>query len=476
MANGFRLCTLSALAWAAAGGSTTALAGPGAFAEDFACDAEYCHNNFVQVAVNRAAGRKTHAGQTPTSAPSGPSIYVYEVPSRMVYKGVEVMFRNDTCLETAPIGSQEEVECLFGATVELGESGSDRTHLRFHDVEQWSLGRIFLRSLQRHPRRVSKPEDADLFFIPQFNYLVHTPQDKCPPAELLMQQLPFLNQETAPRHIWLTQTTAWTNCTCMEFNSAASSDASEATAVLAKTTKLALEDRESAPQSAESLNPLDKLIKMAYHGESPPVAENLHSIPYASMLSGLDAETVAAWQEFTAEVQRPFLASALWGVHGITHTFAVRMELMSQCSRSANCSFTDLDAFSSSLGFRDTFSDETMREKSRSTFCLEPIGDTTSRKGLVDSIMAGCIPVLFSPLQAKLWPWHVGRWEDVAIVLEEVPSDVMAVLAKVPDEEIARLRSNLPAVARRLSFSPPGQPRAEDALEITLHGVLATVK
>ena len=41
-----------------------------------------------------------------------------------------------------------------------------------------------------------------------------------------------------------------------------------------------------------------------------------------------------------------------------------------------------------------------------SIFCLQPPGDAVSRKGVVDALLLGCIPVLFHIGQVKQWPWH----------------------------------------------------------------------
>lgn len=60
--------------------------------------------------------------------------------------------------------------------------------------------------------------------------------------------------------------------------------------------------------------------------------------------------------------------------------------------------------------------------KFRSTFCLEPEGDTPFRKSLFDSFLSGCIPVFFSPATDNMAPAHMGEWRVGArIVLD--PSD-----------------------------------------------------
>ena len=41
-----------------------------------------------------------------------------------------------------------------------------------------------------------------------------------------------------------------------------------------------------------------------------------------------------------------------------------------------------------------------------SDFCLQPPGDTLPRPGILDSLTTGCVPVIFHPGQATLWPTH----------------------------------------------------------------------
>ena len=51
--------------------------------------------------------------------------------------------------------------------------------------------------------------------------------------------------------------------------------------------------------------------------------------------------------------------------------------------------------------------------KGRSTFCLEPGGDSPYRKSLWDSLAVGCIPVVFSKYSELTAPWHWG-WPFVS--------------------------------------------------------------
>eukprot|EP00930_Biecheleria_cincta_P100807 TRINITY_DN92440_c0_g1_i1.p1 TRINITY_DN92440_c0_g1~~TRINITY_DN92440_c0_g1_i1.p1 ORF type:complete len:534 (-),score=61.48 TRINITY_DN92440_c0_g1_i1:272-1873(-) len=52
-----------------------------------------------------------------------------------------------------------------------------------------------------------------------------------------------------------------------------------------------------------------------------------------------------------------------------------------------------------------------------STFCVQPPGDTISRKGIIDSIIFGCIPVVFVPQQLSIWETHLSIEEFKSIVV-----------------------------------------------------------
>ncbi len=59
-----------------------------------------------------------------------------------------------------------------------------------------------------------------------------------------------------------------------------------------------------------------------------------------------------------------------------------------------------------------------------SVFCFQPTGDLMTRKGLFDSILQGCIPVVFDPLTAKVmytWHWEESFWKDILIELDFHP-------------------------------------------------------
>ena len=95
----------------------------------------------------------------------------------------------------------------------------------------------------------------------------------------------------------------------------------------------------------------------------------------------------------------------------------------------------------------------------RSTFCLQPGGDSVARKGILDALLMGCIPVLFHTGQRLMWPWHWGSWveeatvliQDTKVITGEV--DVVAELQAIPRARIERMQATLAQQAHRMHYS-----------------------
>jgi hypothetical protein len=71
-------------------------------------------------------------------------------------------------------------------------------------------------------------------------------------------------------------------------------------------------------------------------------------------------------------------------------------------------------------GTRDSFKVEgydPLSISAKSIFCFQPIGDLMTRKGLFDSLLQGCIPVIFDVLTANVmytWHWSESFWNDIS--------------------------------------------------------------
>ncbi|KAK6167237.1 hypothetical protein SNE40_021318 [Patella caerulea] len=96
-----------------------------------------------------------------------------------------------------------------------------------------------------------------------------------------------------------------------------------------------------------------------------------------------------------------------------------------------------------------------------SVFCLQPPGDSPTRKSFYDAILSGCIPVLFhyfNKYQVRYpFDWRFN-YTDFTIILpayDKIQSypDIYDTLQKIPAGEISRLHFNLQTVARYFQYS-----------------------
>ncbi|ORY69443.1 exostosin family-domain-containing protein [Leucosporidium creatinivorum] len=107
---------------------------------------------------------------------------------------------------------------------------------------------------------------------------------------------------------------------------------------------------------------------------------------------------------------------------------------------------------------------------SQSTFCLQPPGDSPTRKGFFDSLLLGCIPVIFREgTYDRAWKGQV-ELEELAVFIDEqellegAGEDVVQRLKGVSEEEIQKKREGIARVAEKVQFGVPSS--AEELKEL----------
>lgn len=390
-----------------------------------------------------------------------PTFFAYELPWEL--DGAIV--RDEHQCEILP-----DIACVFGPLLEINVNND--TTITVQDVNQFSLGRIFQFLLMDHPQRVHEPSHAQLFFVPMWN-AKFPQQEKCPHTSKFFQHLQHLDKTTIRRHFFLSPRVGHMPDVCHLFNSKEFYD----------TTKVALEAYEGYPHADPSRKKPNRNFKSDFDDNDfidedhrlaqPPGAANMHSIPYPSMLSGFNKKQVEQFQSTVATMKRNYLVSAIQGNHdvGMFGSMQLRQDLEKQCRNSADCNLVSLKG----KGKREkTNAEVIVPAMMQSVFCLQPTGDSISRKGMVDSILLGCIPVLFHMDQKKLWPWHVTDWDDVAVYVDKSNQpDTIRYLQQISSSDIARMQANLPHMARVLSYGQPGTGLV--GLEKVLAGIAASV-
>ncbi|KAE8713805.1 xyloglucan galactosyltransferase KATAMARI1-like protein isoform 2 [Hibiscus syriacus] len=124
----------------------------------------------------------------------------------------------------------------------------------------------------------------------------------------------------------------------------------------------------------------------------------------------------------------------------------------------------------------------------QATFCLQPPGDTPTRRSTFDAITAGCIPVFFEELSAKMqYRWYLPEDKcpefSVFIPKEEVVFKrlkILDVLMAIPRSEVRKMRESvvelIPRVTYRRHGSSLGLRTKKDAFDTTIDGTLQTIR
>jgi hypothetical protein len=384
-----------------------------------------------------------------------------------------------TCVESA-------IECQYGHLLNVSVDVVPG-EIVVRDVNQFSLGRIFRSLLRSYPGRVDDPLQADLLFVDAFTEVgswTYRPW-LCENHNPILE-LKHLHRGNAHKHVLISPRCAGSLDVCPWFNSHRDSSTEEGQ-LFAKMFKLALEDpasylkshhhnhqdrRDNGEASMVDVYSLSENGTIQFDKRwKPPIAANLHSIPYPSFRSGLLARELEEYKAVVAGARRTYLASAVWGTHGTGQAIQQRQTLQKQCNSSDDCIFVD-------LGLHHTCGSRCSQDAARtvvstmlkSKFCLQPEGDTLSRKAIIDALTLGCIPVLVTERQKKLWPWHVN-WDDVS-VQADYKANVLDYLRNIPESEIKHKQSEMRKLSDLISYGESDQ--GHHALDVVLEAFTAS--
>ncbi|XP_076947440.1 putative xyloglucan galactosyltransferase GT19 [Bidens hawaiensis] len=218
------------------------------------------------------------------------------------------------------------------------------------------------------------------------------------------------------------------------------------------------------------------------------------SIPY---LTSFHPPNLALFNSWIARVTRSRRTTLMLfsGGGGISSTPNIRRSIRLECDANDEvmnstgteyvrlCEFVDC-----SNGVCEHDPIKIMKPMLHSSFCLQPPGDTPTRRSTFDSILAGCIPVFFEDLSAKKqYGWHLPEDEydefSVTIWKEDVVFrgvSVMEVLNAIPMSEVRRKREKLiemiPRIVYRKHGSSLGLRTKKDAFDIAVEGALQRIK
>ncbi|RLN39531.1 hypothetical protein C2845_PM01G40770 [Panicum miliaceum] len=216
--------------------------------------------------------------------------------------------------------------------------------------------------------------------------------------------------------------------------------------------------------------------------EASPWSRANIAVPFPTYFHPETAADVAAWQEKVCGAERSWLFSFAGAPHP-SQPETVRPEILQQCGASSRCRLFRCGAKSS--GPHSCKSPgAVMRVFMSSDFCLEPRGDSLTRRSTFDAILAGCIPVFFHPGSAYTQytlhlPKERERW-SVLIMHTDVSQRNVSIeetLAKIPPETVRAMREEVIRLIPTVVYADPRSRRVDfkDAFDVSVEAVIDRV-
>ncbi|KAL1559433.1 xyloglucan galactosyltransferase XLT2-like [Salvia divinorum] len=201
-------------------------------------------------------------------------------------------------------------------------------------------------------------------------------------------------------------------------------------------------------------------------------------VPYPTGFHPQTGQTLKSWQQYVREYNRSSLFTFVGAPRPNTGG-DFRGLLLSYCSNeTASCRAIDCAA-------ANCASDYTVILESflGSEFCLQPAGDSSTRRSVFDCMVAGSVPVFFWNTTAyDQYEWFLpGEPESYSVYVnhEEVRNRsyvIEQVLMRYSKEEIREKREKVIETIPKIIYGGRGLIDFKDAIDIALDGVLHRIK
>lgn len=216
---------------------------------------------------------------------------------------------------------------------------------------------------------------------------------------------------------------------------------------------------------------------------------NEMAVPYPTSFHPSSSQKLQEWMTRVRESTRTRLFAFAGSIRPYADDGGFRGLLMRLCARSpGSCRLLDCRAARCSQE-----AEPVMRAFMESIFCLQPPGDTPTRRSTFDAIIAGCIPVFFNRDSAYTqYTWHLPTGGDesdfgysVYIPQDDVVYDESVVervlwgfsskRVKEMQDKVASLIPRVIYMARSTSGDSEAAESVEDAFDVSVERVLHKV-
>ncbi|CAN6283993.1 unnamed protein product [Urochloa humidicola] len=209
-----------------------------------------------------------------------------------------------------------------------------------------------------------------------------------------------------------------------------------------------------------------------------------HAIPHPTSFHPATLPHLRAW---LARARRSRRATLMLFTGGVSRPSRpnIRGSILAECAnRTDACAVVDCSG-----GRCSHDPGRYMRAMLGAKFCLEPPGDTPTRRSTFDAIIAGCVPVFFEDLAARRqYGWHLppARFDEFSV---HIPKEAVVfggvgiteTLEAVPEAEVRRMRKRVLEMAPRVLYRRHGsaaemREAGKDAVDLAVDGVLRRIR
>ncbi|XP_017969477.1 PREDICTED: xyloglucan galactosyltransferase MUR3 isoform X1 [Theobroma cacao] len=213
--------------------------------------------------------------------------------------------------------------------------------------------------------------------------------------------------------------------------------------------------------------------------ESSPWNANDFGIPYPTYFHPAKDEEVFVWQNRMRNLERKWLFSFA-GAPRPGNPKSIRGQIIDQCKNSKVCKLLECDFGESKCHSPSSI----MQMFQSSLFCLQPQGDSYTRRSAFDSMLAGCIPVFFHPGSAYTqYTWHLPKnytTYSVFIPEDDIRKRNVSIeerLNQISPEQVRIMREAVINLIPRLIYADPRSKleTLQDAFDVAVQAVIDKV-
>ncbi|KAI4370444.1 hypothetical protein MLD38_018798 [Melastoma candidum] len=208
------------------------------------------------------------------------------------------------------------------------------------------------------------------------------------------------------------------------------------------------------------------------------VWNNDFAIPYPTFYHPSKDVEVSEWQERMRKQMRRHLFTFV-GAPRPEPQLTIRGEIIRQCVLSrGNCNWVNCSSDSNNCDNPANV----MKAFQRSVFCLQPGGDSYTRRSTFDSILSGCIPVFFHSGAAYVqYLWHLPKnYPSYSVFIpmdNTTKANIESVLIQIPEHDVLAMREEVIRLIPGIVYADPrsSERTFEDAFDVTVKRVLERV-